>query len=181
LKSCVALPARPAPFVQLPVTCADALSGPLYVIEEHDAIPETSSLPENVNVTGWLYHPATSGDRSGAAVTVGGVVSILTSTDFVAVSPAAFVALQVSVVPVVSDESVVSSQPDVLVIADSASVTVQVTVTALVNHSFVPSVPTSFALTRGGDVSASSPIAPEASTSASSPTKSSMRRIYEPS
>src|SRR5262249_5242375 len=71
---------QPAPSVQVPGTEAEALSGPLYVVDEH-VTPDRLSVPLNVNATAWLYQPFASGARAGLApVTVGGVVSILIVT-----------------------------------------------------------------------------------------------------
>jgi hypothetical protein len=67
----------PALSVQVPLRLTLPLSGPGYVIEVQDAIPETESeLPHEI-VRLWLYQPFASGPRSGAAVATGGVASYL--------------------------------------------------------------------------------------------------------
>src|SRR5262245_60168228 len=71
----------------------------------------------------------------------GGVASRLIVTDSVDVPPS-LVATHVKTVPVVSVEIVVGAQPVCDVIADSASLTDQLTVTLLVYQPLVPRVPT---------------------------------------
>ena len=44
---------------------SSVVSGPLYVVDVQEAIPDPPSLPRYVTVTGWLYQPSLSGGRSG--------------------------------------------------------------------------------------------------------------------
>ena len=68
----------PALSVQVPLTVALPLSGPLYAVWVHEAIPEVGSEPENVTVTGALYQPFPLGAWSGdVPVTVGASLSML--------------------------------------------------------------------------------------------------------
>src|SRR5512147_1326115 len=73
-------------------------------------------------------------------------------TDCEAVPPA-LVAVQVSVVPVVSVVMLVVPQPEVLEMVDSLSTTLQLTLTLLVYQPFVPSVPVTVGVITGGVVS----------------------------
>jgi hypothetical protein len=74
-------------------------------------------------------------------LSVGAVLSILIVTEFEVESPALFVAEQVRVVPVVSEVRVEGVQPVEVLIPDSLSVTVQLTVTLLIYQPLVPAVP----------------------------------------
>ena len=68
----------PATSVHVPLTEALPLSGPLKVVDVHEAIPEVASLPVKDTVTGALYQPLPFGARSGELpVTVGASLSIL--------------------------------------------------------------------------------------------------------
>ena len=82
-------------------------------------------------------------------MTVGAVVSTLIVLLTVVVPPS-LDAVQVNVVPVVSDAIVVASQPLVDRITDSGSTTVQLSVTLVVNQPFVPGVPKRTGVTWGG-------------------------------
>jgi hypothetical protein len=181
LKSALVFVVRPAPFVQVPVTEADVLSGPLYVTGlEHEA-PEIASDPLNVTVTGWLYQPlGASGGRSASAEAEGPLLSTLTVTDTDSVRSAPFVAVQVNVVPAVSPATFASSQPDELAIPDSGSATLHVTVALLVYQSSAPVVPLTAGVITGGVVSESSPMAPEASARASTAARKSARPTTGP-
>jgi hypothetical protein len=64
--------------------------------------------------------------------------------------PPALVAQQVSVSPAVSVLIVVESQPIMEVMADSGSLTLQLTVTSLTYQSLVPRVPTMLGVMTGG-------------------------------
>jgi hypothetical protein len=46
-------------------------------VQEAESIPEVTSLPLQVIPSAWLYQPAWSGPRAGAALTEGGVSSNL--------------------------------------------------------------------------------------------------------
>jgi hypothetical protein len=70
-------------------------------------------------------------------------------TDWLAVPPA-LVAVQVRVVPVVSVVIVVGPHPEVDVIDDSGSLTVQVTVTLETYQPFAPRVPLTAGVMTGG-------------------------------
>ena len=77
------------------------------------------------------------------------MASLLIVTELEAVPPA-LVAVHVRVVPAVSELVVDGLQPEVEVIVDSESVTVQVTVTSPMYHPLLPSVPvTTWAITGG--------------------------------
>ena len=83
----------------------------------------------------------------------GGVTSRLMVTERVAVPPS-LVAVQVKVVPEVSEETVVAAQP-VLDVTVSGSLTLQLTVTSLTYHPFAPVVPVTVRPMTGGVVSTS--------------------------
>ena len=69
------LPARSR---QTPVMDAVALSGPLYVVPGHAAMPDVASVPRIVKATARLNQPLALAARSGsAAATVGAVASYL--------------------------------------------------------------------------------------------------------
>jgi hypothetical protein len=68
--------------------------------------------------------------------------------------PPALVALHVRVVPLVSVLMVVGPHPVMDVTVDSLSTTLQLTLTSLVYHPLLPSVPTTFGVITGGVVSA---------------------------
>ncbi len=65
-------------------------------------MPEMASVPLQLIATGWLNQPLKSGRRERLAVTVGGVASMLILRVTAVVSPSAFFAQHVCVVPVVS-------------------------------------------------------------------------------
>jgi hypothetical protein len=121
-----------------------------------DTTPEKGSLPLNATLTGCVNQPLFVGCPTGPPLTAGGVVSILSETLFVAVSPASLVAEHVTVVPAVSAASVIASQPDDEVIGLSASATVHDTETALVYQPLAPEVPAIDGVIVGGVVSAPS-------------------------
>ena len=85
-------------------------------------------------------------------LTLGGVASrlMVTLAEFV---PPALVTSQVRVVPAVSLSMVVKSQPLVEVMANSLSMTVQLTVTSLVYQPLSPSVPLTLGVITGGVLS----------------------------
>ena len=56
-------PVLPAPSVHDPVTFASPLSGPLYVPEVQELIPDGPPSPENDTPTGLVYQPFESGER----------------------------------------------------------------------------------------------------------------------
>src|SRR4029453_9283809 len=64
----------PATSVQLPLAIAVALSGPPYVLELHEAMPEVTSLPLQSIRPQWLYQPFWSGLRAGVGGVRGGPV-----------------------------------------------------------------------------------------------------------
>jgi hypothetical protein len=150
---------NPAPFVHDPPTDALFESGPEYTEgAEQEEMPEIGSLPLNATLTGCVYQPFVVGGPTRSPVTAGGVVSILTDTLFVAVSPSAFVAEHVTTVPAVSAPSVTGSHPAVEATADSASATVQLTDTALVYQPLAPEVPATVGAIVGGVTSAPSSV-----------------------
>src|SRR6478736_4149499 len=113
-----AAPTLPALSIQLPVTDAVAESGLEYVFAvEQESMPEVASVPEKDTETAWLYQPFASAGRDGVAVADGGVISTLIVLLTVVVPPS-LVAEHVRVLPVVSDVSVVASQPVVDRITD---------------------------------------------------------------
>ena len=58
-------------------------SGPANIVELHEAIPDTESVPWKVRLTGWLNQPLWSGGRSGMNDTTdGGVRSMPIQTVF---------------------------------------------------------------------------------------------------
>jgi hypothetical protein len=107
-----AVPTLPALSVQLPPTDALAESGLEYVFDAaQESIPEVPSVPENETESAWLYQPFESAGRDGAAVTVGGVLSILI-VRVMLLEPPELVAEHVTSVPVVSALSCFPSHPD---------------------------------------------------------------------
>jgi hypothetical protein len=94
-----------------PEIFTSAPSGPPYVPEVQDAIPDGPPSPENDTETGLVYQPSTSGPRANDAVTDGGLESFFTLTLLPMKPPAASVIVHVSVVPAVSSVIVVDPQP----------------------------------------------------------------------
>jgi len=68
----VAAEVFPALSVQVPLALALAESGPVYVIELHESIPEVGSLPLQLIPTEALNQPLWSGEREALAVTLVG-------------------------------------------------------------------------------------------------------------
>ena len=62
----------PAKSVQLPWAVALAPSGPAYMSDEHEAIPEVASVPCQSSRTALLYQPFASGDAGGGRAGEGG-------------------------------------------------------------------------------------------------------------
>ena len=58
-----------------PVTFASPLSGPLYVPEVQELIPDGPPSPENDTATGLVYQPFESGARAKDGLTDGGLES----------------------------------------------------------------------------------------------------------
>jgi hypothetical protein len=85
--------------------------------------------------------------------TTGGVLSILIVIDTDCDKPAPLTAVQVTIVPVVSALRVIAEHPVVDAIPDSASLTVQLTVTSLRNQLLMPEGPVAVGETIGGVVS----------------------------
>jgi hypothetical protein len=73
-------PVLPAPSVQEPVTFASLPSGPPYVPEVQELIPEGPPSPENETATGLVYQPFVSGPLANEALTDGGLESLRTET-----------------------------------------------------------------------------------------------------
>jgi hypothetical protein len=63
-----------------PVILASPLSGPLYVAEVQELIPEGPPSPENETETGLVYQPFESGERETEGSTDGGLESFATVT-----------------------------------------------------------------------------------------------------
>jgi hypothetical protein len=79
----------PALSVQTPLGAALPESGPLYVVDVQEAMPEVASLPLQVIPTAWLNQPLESGARAAAAeMLVGAVASNLSGNDADAELPA---------------------------------------------------------------------------------------------
>jgi hypothetical protein len=70
----------PAPSVHVPVTLTSLPSGPLYVPDVHELIPDGPPSPEKDTSTGLVYQPFASGSRAKDAVTPGGLESFWTVT-----------------------------------------------------------------------------------------------------
>jgi hypothetical protein len=70
----VAAEVFPALSVQVPLALALAESGPVYVIELHESIPEVGSLPLQLMPTEALNQALWSGERAALAVTLVGAV-----------------------------------------------------------------------------------------------------------
>jgi hypothetical protein len=149
----VVLAVLPALSVAAPLADCPAPSVEMVCGAAHDAMPEVASLHVNATVTSCLYQPFAFGADVADPLMVGAVASRLIVTDWEAVPPA-LVAVHVSVVPVVSDVIVVEPQPDEDEIAESGSVTVQLTVTLLVYQPLFPSVPLTLGVITGGVLSA---------------------------
>src|SRR5437762_5013652 len=150
-----AVPTLPALSVHVPLTDALAESGLEYVfVAEQEPVPEVPSVPENETESAWLYQPFESAGRDGAAVLVGGVLSIFTVTVTLVV-PSSFEAEQVTFVPVVSAVSFTPSQP--IDVYGSVDWMLQFTVTSVVNQLFVPLVPKKVGVIEGGDAPAAAP------------------------
>ncbi len=116
--------------------------------------PERESLQVNVAVTFALFQPFELGRGEAAPERTGMVSSILTVTEAEPVRPAWSVAVQVIVVPAVSDTSVVVPHPeDDDVMPDSESETVQLTVTVALFHPLELGLGVSVRLMTGGVVS----------------------------
>ena len=93
-------------------------------------------------VTSLVYQPLMPAVPAMIArVAVGAVLSILIVTEAELERPALFVAEQVRVEPAVSEVKLDAVQPVEVLMPDSASVTVQLTVTLLVYQPFDPAVP----------------------------------------
>ena len=101
----------PAPSVQEPVTCASLVSGPLYVPEVQELIPEGPPSPENVTATGLVYHPFESGSRANDGSTEGGLESFWTVTLLPMNPLGERMSVHVTVVPAVSSVTVDASHP----------------------------------------------------------------------
>jgi hypothetical protein len=153
----VAAEVLPALSVQVPLGLALAESGPVYVIEVQDAIPDVASLPLQLIPTALLNQPLWSGERAALALTlVGAVASTLSVFVVIVVVPPSLVAEQVRVVPVFgSSMRIAGSQPVVEVIDESGSLTDQWTTMNLplalpMYQLLFPSVPSIEYATIGG-------------------------------
>ena len=102
-------------------------------------MPDVASVPVKETVSGWLYQPFASGDRSAAPCAAGGVLSTLKVflTEML-VAPPPHVAEQLSVVRGVSALIVTASQP---LDESGGGVITQLTVTLLLYQPLVPTVP----------------------------------------
>ena len=137
-----ALVANPALLVQEPLKTAPAVS----VVWNWFAVQVTGllivSVPLVWMVTSLVYQPLLpSVPEIIERLAVGPVLSILIVTEAEPERPALFVAEQVSVVPDVSEVRLEAVQPVEVLMPDSVSVTVQLTVTSLVYQPFDPAVP----------------------------------------
>src|SRR5690348_12687754 len=116
-------------------------------------MPEVASSPEKVKVTAWLYQPLLSAERSGVPTTLVGAVASRLMTTLLLCMPPLLLALQVSVVPLVSVLIVVGPQPVWLLMAESGSTTLQLTVTSEVYQPSLPRVPVRLGVMTGGVLS----------------------------
>jgi hypothetical protein len=73
------VPVFPAASVHEPCGAAFASSGPVYVSDEHAAMPDVTSLPCQSIRTGASYQPSWSGGRALGVESAGGVASYLTT------------------------------------------------------------------------------------------------------
>jgi hypothetical protein len=120
----------PAPLVHVAETEAELESGPEYVADVQEAIPDTEAVPAAVICTGWLYQPFESGPRWAVnEVTVGGVASRLSVTSSRQHCEPVTATVQVKVTPAVSELIVWLPQPCGLV---EPAGSVNETVTSLV-------------------------------------------------
>ena len=112
-------------------------------------MPEVESPHEKETVTSVSFHPLEFAAGDAEPLMVGAVASRLIVTDWDEVPPA-LVAVQVSVVPVVSLVIVVEPHPELELIGDSLSMTVHETLTSLTYQPLFPSVPTTPGVMIGG-------------------------------
>jgi hypothetical protein len=142
----------PALSVQVPEADCPAPSELNVTGALQEAMPERASNPLKLTVTSVLFQPLAFGAGEGLALAVGAVASLFMVTDCELVPPA-LVAEHVSVWLMVS--VVIFSVPHPLedVMVDSASVTVQLTVTSEVYHPLLPNVPDTLGVITGGVVS----------------------------
>ena len=146
---------RPALLVQEPLKTAPAVS----VVWDWSPVQTTGLLIESVPVvlivTSLVYQPLSPSVPAAARATPAGpVLSSLIVTEAELGNPAPFVAEQVTVWPVVSELSVVLSQPEDDAMPDSGSLTFQLTVTLLVYQPLAPAVPVTEGVMTGGVASA---------------------------
>jgi hypothetical protein len=73
-------PVLPAPSVHVPDTLAVAESGPEYVPDVQELIPDGPPSPENETSTGLVYQPSESGALANEGLTDGGLESLRTVT-----------------------------------------------------------------------------------------------------
>ena len=66
--------------MQVPESWTAPPSGPPYVPDVHELIPEGPPSPENETPTGLVYQPFASGSRASEALTDGGPESLRTVT-----------------------------------------------------------------------------------------------------
>jgi hypothetical protein len=117
-----------------------------------ETIPDISSEHAKETVTAALFQPSVFGAGVALPPIVGAVASLFIVTDW-ELDPPALVAAHVSVVPAVSVLIVVGPQALEDVIEDSASVTIQLTVTSLVYHPLLPRDSATFGVITGAVVS----------------------------
>jgi hypothetical protein len=117
------------------------------------ATPERESVQLNVTVTSPLFQPFEFGEGEVKPVTTGLVSSIFTTTEAEPVSPAWFVAVQVTVVPDVSEVKVTVPHPEEEATFDSGSTSVQLIVTLTLFHPLMFGVGVSEGVITGGLVS----------------------------
>ena len=117
-----------------------------------ETIPDIASEHSKETVTVALFQLSAFGAGVAFPLIVGAVASLFIVTDW-ELDPPALVAAHVSVVPAVSVLIVVGPQALEDVIEDCASVTVQLTLTSLVYHPLLPSVPTTFGVITGAVLS----------------------------
>jgi len=100
------------------------------------ATPERESAQLKATVTSPLFHPLEFGEGEVDPVTTGRVLSIFKVTELEPVRPAPLAAVQVTVVPEVSEVKLVVPHPEDEAVPDSGSDTDQLTVTVTLFQPF---------------------------------------------
>ena len=134
----VAEPVLPAISVAVPVALWPAASVLIVTGGSTEATPEVVSVTEKVTVTSALYHPLALAARSGVAVTIGGVLSILMpDITVLAELPALSVAMPVTDWSAPSPVRVVSGVTESIPEPEGSSDAVKWTVTSVLYQPLV--------------------------------------------